>query len=102
LAIEPGALAIEQEAIQKTLADVAVRDQEAVNQRKAELARLQKSLADVRAEVAAKLAAQAEVEKQLFEVQKAVGDALRGNLELEAKLDQAESAKAGRGKSKPN
>lgn len=94
LALDRADLALKQEAIQKVLTEQAARDAEAVAQRTAELSQRRQLLAEVKSEVAAKLAAQAEVEKELFEVQKKVGNTLRLNFDLEDKLDKVETEAA--------
>lgn len=88
----------QQTVIRQNLDDQKVKDEEATKVRKMYLADRQADLAKIKAEVADKLAAQAEVERKLFEVEQRVGETLRRNFELEDKLDAAETQKLGGGK----
>lgn len=69
------------------------KDQEALTARQAHLKARQDDLAAIKADVNAKLEAQAQVEKKLFEVQQRVGDTLVRNFALEADLDKEETKK---------
>lgn len=90
IAIDRAELAIKQEAIARVLAEQAARDAESNRRRAAELEERRQVLADVKADVAAKLDALSDLEARLFEVQKQVGETLWLNFELEERLDRAE------------
>ena len=82
-----------QKALRINLYEQKTKDEEAVKVRQKQLDDRKTVLAEIKAEVAAKLTAQAEVEKKLFEVQQRVGDTLVRNFELEADLDKEETKK---------